>query len=164
MKGKKRVRQDLKRLAISSTEKSIDELEEIAEQLGMDYSNTVSFLLQEYIDSAELRKDFEKYINTYSQLKSLKLGRTALFRNYMFPTEVLLKKHVLKARERYGMSEFVRALIYFNYDRKILKPDVDLDKAVLNKIKKTGLKVVGYNQYGKVLNVQVDISHLFDNK
>jgi hypothetical protein len=164
MKGKKRLHQDMKRLAISSTEKSIDELEEIANQLGMGYSSTVSFLFKEYIGSAELRKEFEKYINNYYQLKSLEEGKTGVYRNYMFPTEVLLNKHILKAREKYMMSDFVRNLIYFCYDRKILKPDVNLEKAVFKKFKKAGLKVVGYNQYGKVLDVQVDISHLFDKK
>lgn len=161
MKGKKRVQKGLKRIAISSSDRSVDQLERLADHMGLDLSKTLTILLEEFVNDEKVRADFTVYSTEFNRMGQPDVGRTGLFRNYMLPLDILSDANLVKAKEKYGLSDFVRTLIYFNHDTKILSEDIDLEAEVVSKIRDAGLTVVGYNQFEKILNVRVDISHLF---
>lgn len=161
MKGKKRVQKGLKRIAISSSDRSVDQLERLADHMGLDLSKTLTILLEEFVNDEKVRQDFAVYSTEFNRMGQPDVGRTGLFRNYMLPLDTLADANLAKAKEKYGLSDFVRTLIYFNHDTKILSADIDLEAEVVSKIRDAGLTVVGYNQFEKILNVRVDISHLF---
>jgi hypothetical protein len=161
MKGKKRVQKGLKRIAISSSDRSVDQLERLADHMGLDLSKTLTILLEEFVNDEKVRQDFTVYSTEFNRMGQPDVGRTGLFRNYMLPLDTLADANLVKAKEKYGLSDFVRTLIYFNHDTKILSADIDLEAEVVSKIRDAGLTVVGYNQFEKILNVRVDISHLF---
>ncbi len=164
MKGKKRVQKGLKRIAISSSDRSVDQLERLADHMGLDLSKTLTILLEEFVNEEKVREEFFVYSTEFNRMGQPDVGRTGLFRNYMLPLDTLADANLEKAKEKYGLSDFVRTLIYFNHDTKILSADIDLESEIVSKIRDAGLTVVGYNQFEKILNVRVDISHLFPDK
>ncbi len=161
MKGKKRVQKGLKRIAISSSDRSVDQLEKLADHMGLDLSKTLTILLEEFVAEEKTRENFAVYTREFNRMGQPDVGRTGLFRNYMLPLDLLADSTVVTAKEKYGLSDFVRTLIYFNHDSKLLSAEIDLEAEVVSKIRDAGLTVIGYNQFEKILNVRVDISHLF---
>ncbi len=151
---------NLKRVAVSMTTKSILQLETISKRMGLDMSNALSRLLQEFITDKETRLSFLDYETGLQQGGFWFEKESRKLANYMVPRDVLNHPMVQEEIQAHNLSRFIRTLVYFNHFSKVVSTCIDFEGEIVGKIRDAGLNVISYSHFDHVLIIRVDTGHL----
>lgn len=151
---------NVKRVCVSLTTKALLQLENLSRHMGLDMSNTLSAIMQEFIDDPEVRNKFQAFKIDIQRggFWHEPGGRKAV--NYLIPVDVIEHPLARQEAEATNFSRFVRVLIHFNHFRKVVEDYVDFEGEFIRKIRDAGLEVVSYSHFDHVLIIRIDTGHL----
>lgn len=154
-KKRRRDAESLGRVVITTTDKSIDELEKLAGFYNEDHSNTLSSIIDEFLNDKTLIEKFDTFFNgLYKKTEFEGIERSSIFKNYNIPKASIKKMDSI--RGPIGRSAFIRALISFFTKFQIDEQDEKVKK-VMMKLLDTHILIKDYALSKQGLFVLFDI-------